>query len=89
MRQIVLSSLFMFMFLVMACKNDGVPVEGTDKNFKLEYLLTVDGCKVYRFWDGRWVYTTTCMGSVGAYYGCGKNCSRWEGVDTNEAVPGQ
>lgn len=33
-------------------------------NYKVEFLFEVDGCKIYRFYDGRTVYFSDCRGKI-------------------------
>jgi hypothetical protein len=33
-------------------------------DFRVELLFEVDGCKLYRFYDGRTVYFSDCRGQV-------------------------
>jgi hypothetical protein len=47
-------------------------VDGT----KVGRLFTVEGCSVYRFWDGaKPIYFTNCKGSTHTSESCGKNCT--------------
>jgi hypothetical protein len=63
----------------------------SNPGFKAELLFEVDGCKVYRFYDGaRPLYFTKCKdstttSSVGWIESCGKNCTRF--VDNKTAYP--
>jgi len=49
--------------LVTSCKREGKTTEKTG-NFDLEYLFEKDGCKVYRFYDGEYVYWANCAGKI-------------------------
>ena len=64
--------------LFASCK--GLPKETltTDnRDFQVQLLFEVDGCKVYRFWDGgECRYFTSCNGSVN--YTSGKNDTQKE-----------
>lgn len=61
----VLIGLTLSLVLFTSCKREPTEVVTTNnKNFYVELLFEVDGCKVYRFWDGGYKYFTTCNGSV-------------------------
>jgi hypothetical protein len=54
-----------FVFFLSSCKRDPKEIMKTDnKNFEVQLLFEIDGCKVYRFFDGDFKYFTTCNGSV-------------------------
>lgn len=40
--------------------------------YNVEKLFEHDGCTVYRFFDARYVYYTSCKGNTD--YTCGKGC---------------
>lgn len=40
----------------------------TNPNVEVQLLFEKDGCKIYRFYDGRWIYYTDCRGKVDATY---------------------
>ena len=44
------------------CSNEGEPVSSSNKEIKVEKLLTVDGCTVYRFFDAGRHYFVKCEG---------------------------
>lgn len=61
----VLFGLTLSLVLFTSCKREPTEVVTTNnKNFHVELLFEVDGCKVYRFWDHGYKYFTTCNGSV-------------------------
>lgn len=49
-----------------ACVKEGKETIKTNNNyFEVSFLFEVDGCKVYRFWDGgATYYFTSCQGSI-------------------------
>lgn len=49
---------------------------------KVETLFTHEGCRVYRFYDGRYVYFSNCQGHTQWSEQCGKGCVRDEYVPT-------
>lgn len=50
---------------ISSCTIEGQePVKTSNDRFNVELLFTVDGCKVYRFMDGRERYFTNCQGSA-------------------------
>lgn len=56
---------------------------GSEGDFKVARLFTVDDCTAYRFYDnGRAIYYTNCSGQVNSKYSCGKNCTREDVVST-------
>jgi hypothetical protein len=67
-------------------------VQGSNPKVQVELLFEVDGCKVYRFYDGSGRmprYFTKCDGgsssSVGWFESCGKNCVYY--VENTTAYP--
>ncbi len=58
---------FLVLLAMVSCKRE--PLETTQKGeFKVEFLFEKDGCKMYRFYDGRDVYWANCAGKVNADY---------------------
>lgn len=76
-------------FLVLslnACHKNPVSTEATDNpEVPVSLLFEKDGCKVYRFEDGRTHYFVNCpnQDAVLQSESCGKNCVRDEEVYTN------
>lgn len=72
-----------------SCSKDPIETRRTDNpNISAELLVTIDGCRVYRFYDERAVYVTVCQPSsksASVVYShlevCGKNC--WVEVQDN------
>ena len=63
MKKILFIGLVSILFL--SCQREGIEELKTDNsNYEVELLFEVDGCKVYRFWDGGNRYFTTCNGTV-------------------------
>lgn len=60
----VIISLTLGLFLLTGCRKDFEIIETNNKDFNVEFLFEIDGCKVYRFWDYGYKYFTTCEGSV-------------------------
>ena len=61
----VLIGLTLSLVLFTSCKRESTEVVTTNnKNFYVELLFEIDGCRVYRFWDRGYKYFTTCNGSV-------------------------
>jgi len=65
-----------------ACYSDPIERRTTDNpNIDVSLLLTVEGCRVYRFEDARAVYVTICGDKRTAstasshYESCGKSCT--------------
>lgn len=63
--------------LLTACTNrvqNRVKTSNSDIDAGL--LFELDGCKIYRFYDGGSRYFTNCKGSTSWVESCGKNCSK-------------
>jgi hypothetical protein len=74
-------------FLLFGCKNpEESTVKTSNASFELQKLFEHDGCSVYRFYDGRSIYYTTCIGSTQTRYSCGKHCIRDDNVETAEGM---
>ncbi len=59
--------------LAFSCREEAIKTETTDVNgIKLELLFEKDGCKVYRFYDGRYIYWSDCSGRTEYNYRSGK-----------------
>ncbi len=54
----------------MGCVNEGTPIEinatpiKKQEDYNVRFLFEVDGCRVYRFEDARYVYFTNCKGTT-------------------------
>lgn len=55
--------MFLSLLMFIGCMKQAEKVE-TKGNYKVELLFENDGCKVYRFYDGRYVYYTDCSGKI-------------------------
>lgn len=53
----------LFILGLSSCKGDAQDVS-KQGDFELELLFEKDGCKMYRFYDSKWVYWSTCEGST-------------------------
>lgn len=73
--------LFLVIGLFASCKRDSVSIE-QNADFEIELLFEKDGCKMYRFWDGRWVYWSTCDSKTSWVESNGKTSMTHE-VNTN------
>ncbi len=63
MKKVAILSLFILVGCVK--KAEKTEVRG---NYNVELLFENDGCKVYRFYDGRYVYYTDCSGKISYEY---------------------
>lgn len=74
-----MKKLILLAALVVACgchkKGEYTPMQVAADNYEVGKLFTVDGCTVYRFYDGRFVYFTSCNGNTHWQDSCGKNCT--------------
>lgn len=61
MRKIIVS--LTALLALNSCKKEAKSIEKAEA-FQLEFLFEKDGCKVYRFWDGRYIYWASCAGSI-------------------------
>lgn len=59
--------LLLFIVGLVSCKRDAQQTEFSG-DFKIEFLFEKDGCKIYRFYDGRYVYWANCAGKVSSDY---------------------
>ena len=59
MKKVAILSLFILVGCVK--KAEKIEVRG---NYNVELLFENDGCKVYRFYDGRYIYYTDCSGKT-------------------------
>ena len=59
-----------FLLALTSCLKEGQSSE-QNGNFKITLLFEQDGCKVYRFWDGRAVYFSDCSGKIESSYSSG------------------
>lgn len=52
-------------FALFSCKGDAESViQSGNSDFKIEFLFEHDGCKIYRFYDGKYIYWTDCKGKM-------------------------
>lgn len=65
-----MKKLILLAALILAgCDKDPESVQMAGSDFKVGRLFTVDGCTVYRFYDGgRNVYFTNCPGQANSSY---------------------
>lgn len=65
------SAFLLFLLIFQSCtiyEPISTKAPANNGTYKVDYLFEHDGCKVYRFQDmGRWVYFTTCSGSVTSF----------------------
>ena len=57
-----------FLFVILSCEKRAAKETTKDGDFEIEFLFEKDGCKMYRFYDGRYVYWTNCEGKTNADY---------------------
>jgi hypothetical protein len=83
---IIIAAALVLLVLLMAIapREAKEKVATNNKNFEVELLFEVDGCKVYRFCDaGRDVYFVNCQGSTSWEDRRGKSTEEIE-VSTNQ-----
>lgn len=71
MRPIIL--LLLVGLLGFASCNKQAQTKERNGDFELQLLFEKDGCKMYRFYDARWVYWSNCRGSIEYSYRSGKS----------------
>lgn len=71
MKQLIIIA---FLLVLFGCIKESQS-KSTPSNtaFEIELLFEHDGCKVYRFYDGRYVYYTDCRGTTQQEYKSGKS----------------
>lgn len=78
---IKISAIIIFSTLLSGCDKEAESTVKAGSDFNVDKLFTVDGCSVYRFYDGgRNVYFTNCPGQTQYTQSCGKSCTRSVGV---------
>jgi len=68
------------------CEGEALERKATEnRDFQVETLFHIDGCQVYRFYDGRRVHFVRCGAHTRTEWreSCGKNCSRLVAVETD------
>ena len=58
------------LLICFSCKQEAQSVSHNG-NYQVEFLFEKDGCKVYRFYDGRYVYYSDCRGKIESTYTTG------------------
>lgn len=58
---IILSAVFLF----TSCEKREPKTKEKIGDYNLELLFEKNGCKVYRFFDGEYVYWADCSGTIG------------------------
>lgn len=57
--------LIVLAMFVIGCQGDAQETRATtNSEFHVQLLFEHDGCKVYRFYDGRFIYYTDCRGKT-------------------------
>jgi hypothetical protein len=57
---------------ISSCKEDAIQTQNVGTGIELEFLFEKDGCKVYRFFDGHYIYWSSCPGKMSYEYQQGK-----------------
>jgi hypothetical protein len=65
MKKILITGFILIAFT--ACKKEAKSMSKVDA-FELELLFEKDGCKVYRFYDGNYIYWANCAGTISYEY---------------------
>ena len=71
-----LAAIMLALIALAGCSDAGEPRPErsgvTSSGYRVEQLFTLDGCTVYRFFDGGYRYFTNCSGSTGWNESSGK-----------------
>ena len=90
MRKVLLVAAAAMAFLCSCDDRRPQAVEGTtNPDFRVQYMFTYDGCRVYSFegWDGRDHYFVKCSdgeAETNDDMNCGKNCMRDDIIPTRK-----
>ncbi len=72
----------LILFLLISCHKESIETSHKG-DFKVELLFEHDGCKVYRFFDARYVYYTDCSCGSSTVTTYQKNKNEIENVEVN------
>ena len=61
MKRLLIAGFILIAFT--ACRKEAKSTNKVDA-FELELLFEKDGCKVYRFYDGTYIYWADCAGNI-------------------------
>lgn len=88
MRPYLLPLLLLVILLVACGRREGIEqVRTNNQVIEVELLFEHEGCKIYRFYDGRYGYYTKCGDLNWSHTeSCGKNCNKT--VETQNTVEG-
>jgi hypothetical protein len=67
------------LLLIAGCEKEPLSrAVSTNREIPVDRLFEIDGCRVYRFYDGRSRYFASCAGVTSGSHTepCGKNCLR-------------
>ena len=72
--------LLLWFVIILLCMCFGPSKEDSARDHAMQVVQEIDGCKVYRFYDGNYHYITRCGASVVTRKNwdenCGKACTR-------------
>jgi len=72
--------LLIWFFIILLYMGFGPSKEETARDHAMQIVQEIDGCKVYRFYDGNYHYVTRCGANVVTRKNwnenCGKACTR-------------
>lgn len=82
-----MGKLLVLFLLLVGCQKEAQEAKYVG-NYNVELLFTNEGCRVYRFYDGRTVYYANCSEFTTTHWdeSCGKNCVRATGVQSTKKV---
>jgi len=77
---VLLGGFFVWGFIILIALCFGPSDEALARNHAMQVIQEMDGCKVYRFYDGNYHYVTRCGANVVTRKNwdenCGKACTR-------------
>lgn len=71
--------LLVSLFLLGSCMKDSQQTI-QHGNFEVEFLFEQDGCRMYRFFDGQYIYWSDCSGKVSYETSNGKTVSKMQSI---------
>jgi len=77
---VLIMGLLIWFFIILLYMGFGPSKEEREKSHAMQVIQEIDGCKVYRFYDGDYHYVTRCGANVITRKNwdenCGKACTR-------------
>ena len=73
------------LLVLYGCAEKLETFETNNADYKVDFLFEHDGCRMYRFKDGRSIYFTKCgtRSMTNRLESCGKNCTHVNQVESD------